>query len=120
MRVRSRAMSSPWSCSWVRTPRGGAPSGRSGTANSGVRSIPRAFQWSIASAPSSSSACPTASSIDRKPSSARYSRTSSARNSKKVSTNSGLPVYRLRSSGFWVATPTGQVSRWQTRIMMQP
>jgi hypothetical protein len=26
----------------------------------------------------------------------------------------------LRSSGFWVATPTGQVSRWQTRIMMQP
>ena len=27
---------------------------------------------------------------------------------------------RLRSSGFWVATPTGQVSRWQTRIMTQP
>ena len=41
-------------------------------------------------------------------------------NSKKFSTNSGLPVNRLRSSGFWVATPTGQVSRWQTRIMMQP
>ena len=40
--------------------------------------------------------------------------------SKKVTTNSGLPVNRLRSSGFWVATPTGQVSRWQTRIMMQP
>ncbi len=32
----------------------------------------------------------------------------------------GLPVKRLRSSGFCVATPTGQVSRWQTRIMMQP
>ena len=37
--------------------------------------------------------------------------------SKKFSTNSGLPVKRSRSSGFWVATPTGQVSRWQTRIM---
>ena len=40
--------------------------------------------------------------------------------SKKVTTNSGLPVNRWRSTGFWVATPTGQVSRWQTRIMMQP
>ena len=39
---------------------------------------------------------------------------------KKVTTNSGLPVNFLRSSGFCVATPTGQVSRWQTRIMMQP
>ena len=26
----------------------------------------------------------------------------------------------LRSSGFCVATPTGQVSRWQTRIIVQP
>jgi len=25
-----------------------------------------------------------------------------------------------RSTGFWVATPTGQVSKWHTRIMMQP
>ena len=41
-------------------------------------------------------------------------------NMKKFSTNSGLPVNRSRSTGFWVATPTGQVSRWQTRIMMQP
>ena len=41
-------------------------------------------------------------------------------NSKKFTTNSGLPVNFLRSSGFCVATPTGQVSRWQTRIMMQP
>ena len=41
-------------------------------------------------------------------------------NSKKFTTNSGLPVKRSRSTGFWVATPTGQVSRWQTRIMMQP
>ena len=41
-------------------------------------------------------------------------------NSKKFTTYSGCPSNRLRSSGFWVATPTGQVSRWQTRIMMQP
>ncbi len=41
-------------------------------------------------------------------------------NMKKFSTNSGLPVNLSRSTGFWVATPTGQVSRWQTRIMMQP
>jgi hypothetical protein len=41
-------------------------------------------------------------------------------NSKKLITNSGLPVNLERSSWFWVATPTGQVSRWQTRIMMQP
>ncbi len=54
------------------------------------------------------------------PSSASSSRTSSAMNSMKFSTNSGLPEKRARSSGFWVAMPTGQVSRWQTRIMMQP
>ena len=39
---------------------------------------------------------------------------------KNVSTNSGVPVYRSRSTGFWVAMPTGQVSRWQTRIITQP
>ena len=56
----------------------------------------------------------------RKPRAARCSRTSSAMYSKKVSTNSGLPEKRARSSGFWVAMPTGQVSRWQTRMRMQP
>lgn len=38
----------------------------------------------------------------------------------KVMMYSGLPVKRSRSSGFCVATPTGQVSFWQTRIMTQP
>ena len=56
----------------------------------------------------------------RKPSAAMYSRTSSAMKRKKFVTNSGLPAKRARSSGSWVATPTGQVLRWQTRIMMQP
>ena len=31
-----------------------------------------------------------------------------------------MPRKRARSSGSWVAIPTGQVLRWQTRIMMQP
>ncbi len=48
------------------------------------------------------------------------SRTSSAMKRKKFVTNSGLPAKRARSSGSWVAMPTGQVLRWQTRIMMQP
>src|SRR5215472_3474138 len=118
MRVLSRARSSPWSCP-VRRERA-APSGRSGTCSTGVRSSPAAFQWVTACAVSSSSAWPMASSRVRQPSAARYSLTSSAMNSKKLTTNSGRPVNRLRSSGFCVATPTGQVSRWQTRIMTQP
>ncbi len=85
-----------------------------------MRSSPAAFQWSTAFEVSMASARPIASSRVRKPSSASSSRTSSAMNSKKCSTNSGLPAKRARSSGFWVAMPTGQVSRWQTRIMMQP
>ena len=65
-------------------------------------------------------ASPMTSSSVRAPMRARYSRTSSAMNSKKFSTNSGLPVKRSRSTGFWVAIPTGHVSRWQTRIITQP
>ncbi len=61
-----------------------------------------------------------ASSSERRPRAARCSRTSSAMYSKKVSTNSGLPLNFWRRAGVWVAMPTGQVSRWQTRIMMQP
>ena len=37
-----------------------------------------------------------------------------------MTTFSGVPAKRLRSSGSWVAIPTGQVFRWQTRIIMQP
>ena len=47
-------------------------------------------------------------------------RASSAMKRMKFTTCSGFPVYFARSSGFWVATPAGQVFRWQTRIMMQP
>ena len=83
-------------------------------------SSPFAFQCVIAGRVSSSSTWPIASRIVRKPSAASSSRTSSAMNSKKLTTNSGLPVNRARSSGFCVATPTGHVSRWQTRIITQP
>ena len=38
----------------------------------------------------------------------------------KLTTCSGLPVKFLRSFGSWVATPTGQVFFWQTRIIRQP
>ena len=37
-----------------------------------------------------------------------------------VTTWSGSPVNFARSFGSCVATPTGQVLRWQARIMMQP
>ena len=63
---------------------------------------------------------PTISLTVRKPSSAMISRISWAMKRMKLTTCSGSPVKFLRSSGFCVATPTGQVSRWQTRIMMQP
>ena len=33
---------------------------------------------------------------------------------------SGLPLKFLRSSGFWVQMPMGQVSRLHTRIITQP
>ena len=41
-------------------------------------------------------------------------------NMKKLTTCCGVPGNSLRSSGSWVATPTGQVLRWHLRIMMQP
>ena len=63
---------------------------------------------------------PTISSRLRIPSFAIYSRSSSARKRIKFTTYSGFPLNLLRSSGFWVATPTGQVSRLQTLIMTQP
>ncbi len=114
----SSAFSRPWS--WAATWWRAAPSGSSGTWNSGSSSRPCAFQWLTARVTSSTSAWPTASSMERKPSSARSSRTSSAMNRKKFTTYSALPENRSRSTGFWVAMPTGQVSRWQTRIMTQP
>ena len=63
---------------------------------------------------------PTSSSTLRTPSLLIYSRSSCAINLIKLMTYSGFPAKRLRSSGFWVAIPTGQVSRLQTRIMTHP
>ena len=69
---------------------------------------------------SSLSVRPIISSTVRKPSLAIISRISWAMKYIKLTTCCGSPVKFLRSSGFWVATPAGQVSRWQTRIMTQP
>ena len=74
----------------------------------------------MASRASSRSTRPTISSTVRKPSCAMISRSSSAMNIMKLTTCSGLPSNFLRSTGSCVAMPTGQVLRWQTRIMMQP
>ena len=83
----------------------------------------RSIRSYLASSPSRTfrrSVRPTSSSIVWIPSCAIYSRISSAIKRMKFSTYSGLPRKRLRSSGFWVAIPTGQVSRLQTRIITQP
>ena len=63
---------------------------------------------------------PTSSSSVCTPNFAINSRTSSAINFMKFSTYSGFPRKRFRSSGFCVATPTGQVSRLHTRIITHP
>ncbi len=102
------------------TRRRGAPSGSSMWVRMCDRSTPRAFQCSIARSAPSRSTRPIASSSERRPSEARISRTSSATKKKKLTTCSGVPLKRLRSSGSCVAMPTGQVFRWQARIMMQP
>mmetsp|Transcript_4361 Transcript_4361/g.6137 ORF Transcript_4361/g.6137 Transcript_4361/m.6137 type:complete len:253 (+) Transcript_4361:234-992(+) len=68
----------------------------------------------------SRSARPMASSSRRKPSLARMCRVSSAAYWKKLTTWSGVPGNRFRSSSFCVVMPTGQLLVWHTRAMMQP
>ena len=68
----------------------------------------------------SRSARPTTSSSERKPCLASSCRTSSPTNWKKLTTSSGVPGKRARSSSLWLATPTGQLFVWQIRAMMQP
>ena len=94
--------------------------GTSGWARIRVKSRPRAFQWSTAGRISRRSDRPIISSIVRNPRRAMCSRTSCAMKRMKLTTWCGSPAKRLRSSGSWVATPTGQVLRWQARITTQP
>ena len=63
---------------------------------------------------------PTASSSVRRPRRARSSRTSSATKRRYASTISGVPANFARSSGRWLAIPTGHVSRWHERTIRQP
>ena len=79
-----------------------------------------AFQCSTAVFISRSSEWPTISFIVRKPSDAISSRASCATKRMKFTTDSGLPENFARSFGSCVATPTGHVLRWQTRMRMQP
>ena len=66
------------------------------------------------------SVLPTSSSTVRMPSFAIYSLNSSAIKRMKLMTYSGFPANLFLSSGFWVAIPTGQVSRLHTRIITHP
>ena len=68
----------------------------------------------------SKSVRPQSSSTVRTPSFAISSRISWAMNFIKFSTYSGFPGNFARSFSFCVATPNGQVSSWQTRIIEQP
>ena len=63
---------------------------------------------------------PIISFIEENPKSAIISLISSAINMNRLTISSGLPVKRLRSSVFWVATPTGQVFKWHFLIIIQP
>ena len=84
------------------------------------KSILAAFPCFAASETFSRSVRPTSSFTVRIPSLAIYSLNSCAINRMKFSTYSGLPLKFFLSSGFCVATPTGQVSRLHTRIITQP
>ena len=104
---RSRAWSRPWS--WSRTPpalrqlaRHGRPSG---TAKIGVRSSPLLFQCATPGVGVEHLGVADRLVDAAEPELGQVLRMSSAMNRKKFSTNSGLPLNRARSSGFWVATP---------------
>ena len=96
------------------------PGTSSGTCSSGRRSIPRAFQWSTASSGTSRSVRPISSSTVRTPSEAMIRARLLGDHEQVVDDVLGLALEAPRSSGSWVATPTGQVLRWQTRIITQP
>ena len=120
--VWSSDCSRPWSCvSDVYRPPIAGPDRRAGSRIGAEVEAACAFQWSTAVADLEQLASGRSSRRSvRKPSCAMNSRTSSAMKNMKLMTCSGLPANFLRSSGSCVATPTGQVFRWQTRIMMQP
>jgi hypothetical protein len=93
--------------------------GRSGTCRMGERSSPDAFQWSTAArcrAPRRGRRLLERAEAELGEQLAHLL----GDELEEVHDELGLAAEAPRSSGFWVATPTGQVSRWQTRIMMQP
>ena len=93
-----------------RSPRGRRSSGETSRRSAGT-SISRGR---------SRSARPITSSSVRNPRHASRPRTSSATAVMNAATISGVPANFARSSGRWVAIPTGHVSRWHVRTMRQP
>ena len=85
-----------------------------------LKSMRRCFSFPLSGLRSMRSVRPMISSSLSTPISARYSRTSCARNVKKLTRYSLRPWKRLRNSSFCVATPTGQVFIWHLRIITQP
>mmetsp|Transcript_68874 Transcript_68874/g.164317 ORF Transcript_68874/g.164317 Transcript_68874/m.164317 type:complete len:239 (-) Transcript_68874:3378-4094(-) len=86
----------------------------------GVRSRCLVLRLRSVSSNLSRSDRPTSSFTVRIPSLAMSSRTSSPIIQRKLTTCSGMPLNFLRSSGSWVAMPTGHTLRWHLRIMMHP
>mmetsp|Transcript_33329 Transcript_33329/g.51733 ORF Transcript_33329/g.51733 Transcript_33329/m.51733 type:complete len:224 (-) Transcript_33329:1464-2135(-) len=95
-----------------------------GSLNAGVRIGVRSRFFVLAfrrlSSCISRSERPTSSFTVLMPRDAMVSLTSSATIHRKLTTCSGIPLNFLRSSGSWVAMPTGHTLRWHLRIMMQP
>ena len=104
-------------------PCGGCPSRRGcrTSARIGLRSRPEAFQWLIGlggvEVPDLADRPPRCCGSRARRGARAPPRRCTRRRSRRTP---GCPEKRARSSGFWVAMPTGQVSRWQTRIRMQP
>ena len=88
--------------------------------NTLVKSIFLPFSSNITDFSFNKSVLPTNSSTVLTPSLAIYSLNSFAINSIKLITYSGLPLNLFLSSGFWVAIPTGQVSKLHTLIITHP
>mmetsp|Transcript_4606 Transcript_4606/g.12576 ORF Transcript_4606/g.12576 Transcript_4606/m.12576 type:complete len:309 (+) Transcript_4606:2957-3883(+) len=121
MRCTSKPVSRPWSClltQYCMAPGRRLPAGSSSLDRSMPASLGLELMTSLSI--SSMSARPTMSSTLAKPREAMISRISSATMKKKLMTLSGSPANLARSTGSWVAMPTGQVLVWHLRIMMQP
>mmetsp|Transcript_22327 Transcript_22327/g.69939 ORF Transcript_22327/g.69939 Transcript_22327/m.69939 type:complete len:284 (-) Transcript_22327:4752-5603(-) len=116
--------SSSWSCCCTLHMPSAGFSSRAGW-SSGARSSPRVlsgrprFLSAAGSTSNTSPAAPTSSPIDFMPSEASMVRNSSASSQKKLMTCSGWPSNFARSTGSWVAMPTGHEFWWPSHIAVR-